>query len=79
MTRVVATATDTVGEQHFKENPYFSNAVLKKEYKFIPAPAAADEKADEDGVTQSMLDFSWDRDIEPQVSDGWVWTRRHRG
>lgn len=55
--------------QHFKENPYFSNTVLKKEYKFIPPPAAADEKADADGVTQSMLEFSWERDVEAKVSN----------
>ncbi|KAF7789201.1 hypothetical protein EIP86_000140 [Pleurotus ostreatoroseus] len=54
-------------EFHFKENPYFSNAVLKKEYKFIPPPAAADEKPDADGVTQSMLEFSWERDVEAKA------------
>ena len=53
--------------QYFKENPYFSDPVLKKEFKFIPAPAAADEKPDEDGITDSMLEFSWERDVEPQV------------
>lgn len=41
--------------------------MLKKEYKFVPAPAAASEKADEDGITDSMLEFSWERDVEPQV------------
>lgn len=54
-------------EQYFKENPYFSNTVLKKEYKYIPPPAAADDTPDEDGVTESMIDFSWERDIEIQV------------
>lgn len=57
-------------EQYFKENPYFTNTVLKKEYKFVPAPAAASEKADEDGITDSMLEFSWERDVEPQVRYG---------
>jgi template-activating factor I len=42
--------------------------VLTKEYKYIPPPAAADEKPDEDGITPSMLDFSWERDVKPSVS-----------
>ena len=44
--------------------------MLKKEYKFIPSPASADEKPDEDGITDSMVEFSWERDIEPQVRVG---------
>ncbi|KAF8736741.1 hypothetical protein AX14_014064 [Amanita brunnescens Koide BX004] len=50
-------------EFHFKENPYFADKVLKKEFKYVPPPSAADEKPDADGITQSMLDFSWDRDV----------------
>jgi len=41
---------------------------LKKEFKYVPPPAAVDEKPDEDGVTESMLDFSWERDVEPKVT-----------
>ncbi|KAE9410697.1 hypothetical protein BT96DRAFT_870417 [Gymnopus androsaceus JB14] len=52
-------------EFHFKENPHFSNTVLTKEYKWVAPPAAADEKPDADGLTESMLDFSWDRDVKP--------------
>ncbi|KAF5375171.1 hypothetical protein D9758_000049 [Tetrapyrgos nigripes] len=51
-------------EFHFKENPHFSDKVLKKEYSYVPPPAAADEKPDADGVTDSMLDFSWERDVK---------------
>jgi len=50
-------------EFYFKENPYFSDSVLKKEYKYVPPPAAADEKPDADGITDSMVDFSWERDV----------------
>lgn len=53
--------------QYFKENPYFSDSVLKKEYKFVPGPAVADEKPDADGITPSMLEFSWERDVKPSV------------
>ncbi|TCD70645.1 hypothetical protein EIP91_002365 [Steccherinum ochraceum] len=55
-------------EFHFKENPYFSNTVLKKEYKFVPPPAASSDQADEDGITETMLDFSWERDVEAQAT-----------
>jgi hypothetical protein len=40
---------------------------LKKEYKFKPSSAAANEEPDADGITQSMLDFSWERDVTAQV------------
>ncbi len=42
--------------------------MLKKEYKFEPSNAAGDEEPDEDGITPSMLEFSWERDVTPQVS-----------
>ncbi|KAF8213464.1 hypothetical protein K438DRAFT_1804026 [Mycena galopus ATCC 62051] len=54
-------------EFYFKENPYFTNTVLKKEFKYNAPPSAADEKPDEDGITESMLDFSWERDVEAQI------------
>jgi template-activating factor I len=55
-------------EMHFKENPYFSDSVLKKEFKYVSPPAASEETADADGITESMLDFSWDRDIVPSAT-----------
>jgi len=54
-------------EFYFKENPYFSNTVLKKEYRYVPPNAADSDKPDEDGITESMLDFSWERDVKPQA------------
>ena len=42
--------------------------MLKKEYKYIPPPAEADDKPDADGITETMLEFSWERDVQPQVS-----------
>ncbi|KZT23794.1 hypothetical protein NEOLEDRAFT_1135924 [Neolentinus lepideus HHB14362 ss-1] len=54
-------------EFYFKENPYFTDSVLKKEYKYIAPPAAANETPDEDGITDSVLDFSWERDVAPQA------------
>jgi template-activating factor I len=41
---------------------------LKKEYKYVPSPSAESDTADETGITESMLDFSWDRDVEMSVS-----------
>jgi len=49
-------------EFHFKENPYFTNRVLTKEYSYFPPPAAADDKPDENGITEAMVDFLWERD-----------------
>ena len=54
--------------QHFKENQFFSDRILKKEYKRIATPLTESDKADENGITDSMLDFSWDRDVEMSVS-----------
>lgn len=55
-------------EFHFKENPYFSDKVLKKEFKHVPPPAEGDDKPDADGVTNSMLDFSWERDTKASAT-----------
>jgi len=51
-------------EFHFKENQFFNDKVLRKEYKYVAPPSAKDEQPDENGITESMLDFSWDRDVE---------------
>ncbi|KAF8845289.1 hypothetical protein BDN67DRAFT_961589 [Paxillus ammoniavirescens] len=55
-------------EFYFKSNPYFTDSVLKKEYKYVPSAAAANETPDEDGLTSSMLDFSWARDVQPSAT-----------
>ncbi|KII93727.1 hypothetical protein PLICRDRAFT_101925 [Plicaturopsis crispa FD-325 SS-3] len=52
-------------EFHFKENPYFTDKLLTKEFKYVPPPTFADEKPDADGIVPSALDFSWERDVEP--------------
>ncbi|KAI6153397.1 hypothetical protein BKA82DRAFT_4089456 [Pisolithus tinctorius] len=54
-------------EFYFKQNPYFTDSVLKKEYKYVCPPGAADETPDADGLTPSMLDFSWERDVQPSA------------
>jgi len=59
-------------EFHFKENPFFTEKVLVKEFKHVPPPAAATETPDDDGITESMLDFSWERDVKPSATKiGW--------
>ena len=54
--------------KYFKENPFFSSTLLKKEYKYVQTEGAKAGKPDENGVTDAMVDFSWERDIGPQVS-----------
>ncbi|KAF7784702.1 hypothetical protein Agabi119p4_867 [Agaricus bisporus var. burnettii] len=49
---------------YFKENPYFANKVLTKEFKFVPPPADADDKPDENGITNANIDFSWEKDVK---------------
>lgn len=44
---------------------------MKKEYKYVPVSSGESDTPDENGITDSMLDFSWDRDVEMSVS----WTR----
>ena len=41
--------------------------MLKKEYKYVPSSSSSSEKADEDGIADSMLGFSWERDVEAKV------------
>ncbi|KAG8892558.1 hypothetical protein FRC01_014097 [Tulasnella sp. 417] len=55
-------------EFHFNENPYFSDSVLKKEYRYIAPAGAASESPDSDGITPSALAFSWERDVAPQAT-----------
>lgn len=41
--------------------------MLKKVYKYVQPAGAKDEKPDENGVTDAMFEFSWERDVEAQV------------
>ena len=41
---------------------------MKKEYKYVPPPVESEDKPDADGITETMLEFSWERDVQPQVS-----------
>ena len=38
-------------------------------YKYVPPAGTQDEKADADGITESMLSFDWERDVEMPVSN----------
>ncbi len=42
--------------------------MLKKEYKYVAPESAASQTPDKDGITDSMLDFSWERDVKTSVS-----------
>ena len=54
--------------QYFKSNPYFSDEVLKKEYKYLPPPTV-DDTPNADGVTPSMLEFDWEQHVAPQATE----------
>ncbi|CAE6462206.1 unnamed protein product [Rhizoctonia solani] len=53
-------------ELYFAENPFFTNSVLKKYYKYTSPPEVTveDSTPDATGVTNVMVDFNWERDIE---------------
>ncbi|KIO30000.1 hypothetical protein M407DRAFT_242360 [Tulasnella calospora MUT 4182] len=53
-------------ELHFNENPYFSDSVLRKEYRYVAPPGANSEQPDADGITPSALNFSWEDHVNPQ-------------
>ena len=53
--------------QYFGENPFFSDSVLKKEYRYLPPTGVDDEKKDEWGVTDAQATFSWDINVNAQV------------
>ena len=55
-------------QQHFAPNPFFSETVLKKEYKYIPPGDAAVNQPDQDGVSDALINFDLKRDTEPSVS-----------
>lgn len=50
----------------FSRNRFFTDRVLKKEYKFTESQARKNERPDKDGFKWTMLDFDWERDVEPQ-------------
>ena len=56
-----------MGLQYFKENPFFSDSVLRKQYGYDPPTNVDDEKKDEWGVTDAQAAFSWDVNVAPQV------------
>ncbi|KAF8314736.1 hypothetical protein DL93DRAFT_986322 [Clavulina sp. PMI_390] len=51
-------------ELHFDPNPFFSNTVLKKEFKYVAPSDPEALKKDENGVCQADIDFDFDRDVD---------------
>ncbi|KIJ45624.1 hypothetical protein M422DRAFT_227310, partial [Sphaerobolus stellatus SS14] len=54
-------------EFHFKENPFFSDSVLKKEYKYLAPQVEDGDKEVLDGVTNANLEFDFDQHGAPQA------------
>ncbi|THH05137.1 hypothetical protein EW145_g5013 [Phellinidium pouzarii] len=55
-------------EFYFGENPFFSDKVLKKVYKFMVPSVRKDETPDGNGITESMLEFDWEKDVVAQAT-----------
>jgi len=53
--------------QHFRDNQFFHDKIIKKEYKYDIPANASEQTPDADGITDNMLDFSWDRDVKISV------------
>lgn len=51
-------------ELFFKENPYFSNSVLRKEFKSSQPASTKEDNADENGITNAMLHFEWEKHVK---------------
>jgi template-activating factor I len=65
--------TEGIHVQHFKENPFFSNSVLKKVYKYSPpADKTANSQADANGISDAAVDFEWETDVTTEVRLRWT-------
>ncbi|KAG9118308.1 hypothetical protein FRC07_007240, partial [Ceratobasidium sp. 392] len=53
----------------FSENPYFTDKVLKKEYKYTPpeGTSALDTGVDANGVSDAQEAFEWESHVTPQA------------
>jgi hypothetical protein len=58
----------TLSPQHFDTNPFFSNSILKKEFKYVPPSDPEVLKKDANGVSQADVDFDFSRDVDIIVS-----------
>lgn len=54
-------------EFYFKENPFFTNKVLTKEFKYLPTGDAEFEKPDADGVSEANLAFDFMLNVKPSA------------
>ncbi|KAH7104208.1 hypothetical protein BKA62DRAFT_693868 [Auriculariales sp. MPI-PUGE-AT-0066] len=55
-------------ELYFKENPFFSNSVLKKVYKYTPAKEKTEKtEVDANGITEAAIDFDWEEDVTAEA------------
>lgn len=55
--------------QEFSENPYFSDKVLKKQFKYTPPEGTPTPGTgvDANGVSDAQEAFEWESHITPQV------------
>jgi len=51
-------------EFHFDSNPFFSNTVLKKEFKYVPPSDPEVLRKDANGVSEADVSFDFSRDVD---------------
>lgn len=56
--------TAYIHSQHFETNPFFTNTVLRKEFKYVAPTDPEALKKDEHGVSEADLEFNFERDVD---------------
>lgn len=51
-------------ELHFESNPFFTNSVLRKEFKYVAPTDPEALKKDDLGVSEADLEFNFERDVD---------------
>ena len=53
--------------KHFGTNPFFTDSVLRKEFKYVQPTNPEALKEDENGISDAAAEFDFRRDTEASV------------